>query len=120
MLVLRSMVKRLSKADQPKPRAITRKDIETYLDLEDRRRAAFRTAYDLAAQADQLGDEIAAFVEANKKGKTRVVDRSGYRLSILQRPGRVKWKDEYVTALGEEAAAAIEAQPVDKLDVAKL
>jgi hypothetical protein len=113
---------RLSKAKPPKPKTITRVEIEKLQALEDQRRELNRQAYLLAKQADAIEGVITAWVEAHVTGTTRVVARSGYELSLVDEPGSVHWKTQYVEAFGQAKAEALvaAAPPKTKLKIRKL
>lgn len=89
----------------------TKKDIEKYLSLEERRKALQREARALEAEAEPLETLMLEFVRA-KGGDARSVERSGFVLAIGTRAGTVRWKDEFVRECGnKKAEALIEAAP---------
>lgn len=90
---------------------LVRKEIEEFLDLEARRKAANRLADDLEKQAEVLKAKIWEFVEA-KGGDARSVERSGFVLAIHQKAGTVSWKTEFIREKGPvEAAKLVAACP---------
>lgn len=113
---------KLSKTPPPKPKNITKADIEQYLALEAERKEANRQAYLLGKKAAGLKDAIMAFVAAKCGGKTRSITRSGFRLSLLEVAGSVAWKAAYVALAGQERADELvaEAPTKDELQVERL
>lgn len=107
-------------AAHPVIRNIGSKDIGRLLELQRERAEIESTARRLKRQEDELAAEIMAYV-ADKAGKVRTLDRCGYRLSIVAKPGSVSWQSELQTLVGaariEELKAAAPAR--DKLQVEK-
>lgn len=103
-------------------RTITRTDLARFLEMDRQRRELNRQAYLIAKQMAGLEADLVAWVTAKAPGKSRTVDRSGYRLSIVSKPGSVSWKAAFVEACGDAAAEqlAAAAPPRDVLVVEKL
>lgn len=87
---------------------LVKAEIEEYLALEEKRKAANRQADDIEKQAKVLKARIEAFIVA-KGGSARTVERSGYVLSIKQKAGSVAWKEEFLRVAGQEEAARLSA-----------
>jgi hypothetical protein len=114
---------RLSKTPAAaKPANVTKPVIEEYLQLEADRKEHARQAYLLEKRTKGLAAKLKDWILANAPGKTRSVDRSGFRLSIVEGPGYPSWKAEFVNALGQDEADAIAAAcpPSEKLQVIRL
>ncbi len=87
---------------------VTKRDLEQWQDLEDRRLAAKRLADDLSKQQDAIEAKLEAFVRA-KEPATLTVLRSGYRLSIRRVKSAVAWKQEFVKVAGQRVAEELTA-----------
>lgn len=87
---------------------ITKKDLEEWERLENQRKEASREARDLQKQQDIIEAKIKAFVEA-KGGKSRSVERSGFRLALEKVKQQVAWKTEYIALAGQEQAEQLVA-----------
>ena len=109
------------KAPAP-PRLIQRKDIEQFLETCDHARKLESQARNLRDMARMLERDIKAYVDANKEGPVRSINRSGYRLSIQQVSGTVSWMNEFVRVCGENEAQALRdaAPPREKLQVEEI
>lgn len=99
---------------------ITKKEIEAFLALEERRKELGRQATALGKEADIFKARARALIESDG-GKGRSVAKSGYVLAMQTKAGTVGWKSAYIDVAGEEAAARLVAEcpPVEFLAVAK-
>lgn len=100
---------------------ITIKDLEAWETLENQRKEGAREARDLGKQQAIIEAKIQAFVEA-KGGKSRSVQRSGFRLAIEQVKGSVAWKTEFISLAGQERAEELvaNAPPKDVVVIERL
>ena len=83
--------------------AVGKAEIERYFKLDAERLSLARQVKDLAALQEKIEEKMIALVKA-KGGKLRSVVRCGYLLSLSDKDGSVKWKDEFVRVAGSEAA----------------
>jgi hypothetical protein len=112
----------LSKTTPAAVKNITRADIEKYLAIEDQRRELGRQMYLLTKQANAIEDKLEAYVLAKAPTKSRTIERSGYRLSIVEKAGAVSWKTAFVDVAGQAKADELvaAAPPRDELAIEKL
>lgn len=100
----------MAKTTTARPK-LTRAEINRYFELECERLELARKAKDLAALQEKIEQRMIAAVRANG-GKERTLITCGYRLAISMVRVGVKWKDEFVRAMGEDKAEQlVEAQP---------
>jgi len=85
---------------------ILKADIEQFLKLRDRRRELERRAKALEKDAKKLEERLAAHVRKHG-GKARTVVRSGFVLSLADKPGSVQWKTHFIEQAGHDAAEAL-------------
>ena len=107
---------KMKAADAPK---IAKAEIEKYVALNTERLALQRQADALKKQEDVIVDRLKAYASANG-GKTQSCRLFGYVLAIVKKAGVIAWKQEFVKALGADAAAALTAPDREALTVTKI
>lgn len=102
-------------------RNITKTDIQRYWQLADQARTAESHARALRKDQASLAGEIQTFV-LDRCGRTRTIDRSGYRLSIVAKLKSPSWLQEFRDRHGQEEVDAVKARQAstDRLHVEKL
>lgn len=85
---------------------LTTKEIEEYLDLEERRQALERQARQLSKQAGELERKFMAHVKEHGGAKLFVTS-CGFRLGIEFKRGSVSWKDHFTKLAGNDAAETL-------------
>lgn len=102
-------------ANNESPPYVTKKDIQEYLALEDRRKALNREAEDLRKQAEVIQTKLMSFCRYNGSQ----CERSGYRLSITLASGFPAWKQAFIRVAGMEEAARV-SRECPKREVLKI
>lgn len=100
---------------------LTKKEIEAYLDLHERRKALQRQARDLDKQAELIEEKLMEYVAA-EGGAERSVRSCGFVLAIQTARGSVSWKQEFIAVAGEKKAESLiaAAPPRDVLSVERI
>ncbi len=101
---------------------VTRTDIERHETLGQQARDYENLARAKRKEQTDLKAKILAFVESKAVGKSRTINRSGYRLSIVTVKKGVQWAKEFAQAMGDAAAAKLRKNvgTADKLQVEKI
>jgi hypothetical protein len=94
---------------------VTVKQVERYLELQERRRALLREADALQKIESALEAQLLAHVQAHAGRATK----GKYTLTVTQVPGRPSWKTAFIRFLGETAAKNVVAHtpPTTKLTI---
>lgn len=87
-------------------RQYTEADFRAWLDRDARRKELQREARQLQAENDVVAEDLLALFRADGKSSCR---RGNCVAEIEVKPGTVSWKDEFLRAVGSEAATAIAA-----------
>lgn len=111
---------KLSQPDQP-VKNVTVRELRRWEELGDQARQAEAHARALRKEQGQLAGEILRFV-AEKAGRTRTMERSGYRLSIVAKLKPVQWLGQFLARHGQEEVDRIKSEAgfYDSLQVEKL
>jgi hypothetical protein len=99
----------VNREPQSIPSRLTRRDIETYLSLADRKRRLEHKARELATQMEPLPETFASYVQSELKRnrKATFVRSCGYVFSLVSAGVHPACKQAFVAALGEKAAAKV-------------
>lgn len=82
--------------------------VEEYLALQEKRRDLNRQADALEREEKVIAAELVALVESDG-GKARVVTKGSHKISLVEKPGSVRWKDEFIRVAGADEATALQA-----------
>lgn len=100
------------------PAAISAKLVEAMQDAREKRLELQRQVDALKRSEETIKGRLIAHVEA-KGGRRRSTTLGRFRLSL--KPGKkyVRWKDEYISEMGTEAAEQVldRTKPKDKLEI---
>lgn len=102
----------------PEKGPVTKEEIEKWLALDERRKAADRLASDLKQQQEPLSDKLSEYVK-EKGGADKTTLHCGFVLAFKERQSQVAWKQEFLKLSSlEEAERLRKAAPkVDYLVV---
>ena len=96
--------------------AVTIKRVQEFIDLQNERRELDRKSRTIGNKMDSIRSDIRQLIEDNKG---RPVKKGKFTLSIEEKTGRVSWKQEFVDAMGVDAANKLseQAKPVKQVVV---
>ncbi len=111
----------LSAPAPTKPAAVFKRDLERWEELDDQRKELARQSRDLGKEQAEIEQKVEAFVR-DQAGKTRTMERSGFRLSILTVAASVSWKSLFQKTAGVAAVKQAEkdAGTRDKVSIERL
>lgn len=103
------------------PRNITKHDLVRWQQLGDEARTAETRSRALRKDQASLAGEIKDWV-LDRCGRSRTIDRSGYRLSIVSQLKLPRWLDEFRDRHGQDEVDAVKARQgsTDRLQIEKL
>ena len=114
------MPTQITKPETPTaPKRLTKKFLEEYFELDERRKALGRQADDIRKQQNEIEETVSLYIDANCSGKTRRVDTCGFELSIEQKPKSPSWKSLFAKLAGKAKvdAAVAAAGTTDKVTI---
>jgi len=118
------VTKRLTPAEQPAAISDRKASLlcRERATIDDKRLDLGRQADALRKRIDAIDAELAAYVDANKTGKSRTVTLARWRLSIVQVPRSVYWLRELTQRIGQAAIDELRrsAGTKDQLEVEAL
>lgn len=82
---------------------VSKKDLDEYFALEERRQSLNRQAKDLEKLQGDLEAKFEAYVRA-KGGPEKSITRCGYRVAIILKNGSVAWKEAFLKLAGPKRA----------------
>ena len=97
-----------AKKPAAKPPRVTVAWVDEYLETRDQRRALQRQVDALERDEKTLGSAIFELIKTTG-GKSRTVKKGKHVLRLVDAPGSVRWKDEFVRVAGPDAAAEAQA-----------
>lgn len=97
----------MTAATKPKAPRVSKSDIETYLDLEERRKELEREAKELKQRAAPLKEK---FKEAVKVSGKDSIKKHGHLLTVIKGKALVKWREEFLKVADEGKAAELESE----------
>ena len=97
---------------------ISREDLESFVEMDEERKAAQRKADDLEKQLKPLKEKLMKFT-LDKGGYNKVVGKLGHSLSVVKVKGQPSWKVEFLNLAGQDKVDEVTANcpPSDRLFV---
>lgn len=91
------------------PRTQIRATIERYLELEKQQRELDRESRAIGKLKGEQAARLKEHITASEP-KLKVVMTCGYRLALIEKPGTVRWKDQFVQLAGESEAVRLQRE----------